>query len=98
MSSVKLTIVALIFSLVLGIYAKEINEGSTAGYFLDQEMDSYKKQQFNYSVVKLDVLQLERNLWQQSNENHYYRYDHADRVVSVPTRKQDAAAAKEVVN
>lgn len=81
----------MIFALVLGIYAKEINEGSTAGYFLDQEMDLYQKRQFDYSVVKLDVLQLERTLRQESNENRYYWYDHADRVVTVPTWKQDGA-------
>ncbi len=91
MSSIKLTIVILIFSFVLGIYAKEINEGSTAGYFLDQEMDLYQKRQFDYSVVKLDVLQLERTLRQETNENHYYRYDHADRIVTVPTWRQDSA-------
>lgn len=98
MSSVKLTIVVFIFVLVLGIYAKEINEGSTAGYFLDQEMALYQQRQFDYSVVKLDVLQLERDLRQKANENRFYRYDHADRVVTVTTRRQDLAVGREIVN
>ncbi len=98
MSSVKLTIVVIICALVFGIYAKEINEGSTAGYFLDQEMDTYKQHQFDYSVVKLDVLQLERDLRQRTNKNRYYRYDHTDRIVTVPTQRQPLAAGSEAVN
>jgi len=61
-------------------------------------MDLYQKRQFDYSVVKLDILQLERTLRQESNENRYYRYDHTDRIVTVPTWRQDLAAGNEAVN
>ena len=84
-SSFKLITVGIVFLFVLWVYAKEINEGSTAGYFLKQEMKDLEQLSFNQHIVELDVLMLERELWRDVNEINDAWYDHTDRMIIVPT-------------
>jgi hypothetical protein len=84
-SSAKLVFVSVIFMLVLGVYAKEINEWSTAGFFLKQEMKAYENLTFDLDIVELDILMKEKQLRDSVDQAHATWYNHTDRIIYVPT-------------
>lgn len=59
----KLIVVSVICFLVIGLYATRVNQASTRGYFLKQETRKYDELVFQRSIVQLDNLQLERELY-----------------------------------
>ena len=59
----KLIVVSVICFLVIGFYAMRVNQASTRGYFLKQETRKYDELVFQRSIVQLDNLQLERELY-----------------------------------
>lgn len=59
----KLIVVSIICFLVIAFYAMRVNQASTRGYFLKQETKKYDELVFQRSIVQLDNLQLERELY-----------------------------------
>jgi ribosomal protein L32E len=87
MSTLKLIIVSFVFIFAIGYYAKEINELSTKGYFLKQEMKELEQLAFKEHIVELDVLLLERKLWDTVSQESARRYE-SDRVVVLYANQQ----------
>ena len=93
MSTVKLVLVSLVFLFAMGYYAKEINELSTKGYFLKQEMKELEQLAFKEHIVELDVLLLERKLWDTVSQENARRYE-SDRVVVLYANQQEKKEEK----
>ena len=79
-SSAKLLTVSVIFLGVLGVYASNITIASTKGYFHKQETKKYDELIFERSIVQLDVLQLEKKLLNQLQDNGSRWYGSTDRI------------------
>ena len=88
MSTIKLVLVSLLFFFAIGYYAKEINELSTKGYFLKQEMKELEQLAFKEHIIELDVLLLERKLWDTVSKENARRYE-SDRVVVLYANQQE---------
>ncbi len=88
MSTIKLVLVSLLFFFAIGYYAKEINELSTKGYFLKQEMKELEQLAFKEHIIELDVLLLERKLWDTVSQENARRYE-SDRVVVLYANQQE---------
>jgi len=90
-SMAKLIIVSFIALWVFGFYAYMVTSSSTKGYFLAQKEKIKKAREFDYSIAKLDILQLEQQLYQsvQDNQNHF-RYNNKEKyVIEVKTYEED---------
>jgi uncharacterized protein YydD (DUF2326 family) len=81
-STAKLLTVSVIFLGVLGVYASNITIASTKGYFHRQETIKNDELTFERSIVQLDILQLEKKLLNQLQENSSgsTRYGSSDRI------------------
>lgn len=82
-SMVKLVVVGGIFFVVLGTYARHVTLSSTKGYFLREHMQEYDSLEFDRSIVKLDVLKLEKKVFDSIPENSVSRYGRQDRIEGV---------------
>ena len=79
-SSAKLLTVSVIFLWVLGVYASNITIASTKWYFHRQETRKHDELTFERSIVQLDILQLEKKLLNQLQDNGSRRYGSSDRI------------------
>ncbi|MEF2175326.1 MAG: hypothetical protein V3575_02540 [Candidatus Absconditabacteria bacterium] len=59
----KMTSILLVLVFSVGIYGYLVNVSSTKGYFLRQEMKKLEDIKFNNSITQLEVLGMERQLW-----------------------------------
>lgn len=92
MSQCKLFVVVGLLVVTLGVYAREVNEASTKWYFLKQEMQNYDELVFQHSSIKLDVLQLEKWLWNQiSSQQAAWANKNKDRTLTVYTYNKEVA-------
>ena len=79
-SSAKLLTVSVIFLGVLWVYASNITIASTKWYFHKQETRKMDDLIFERSIVQLDILQLEKKLLNQLQDNSSKRYGATDRM------------------
>lgn len=86
-SITKLIVVSVICFLVIGLYAMRVNQASTRGYFLKQETKKYDELVFQRSIVQLDNLQLERELYDRVFKWRESRYDKNEKRVVVTIGK-----------
>lgn len=89
-SMFKLALVSLICLWVFWFYAYTVTSSSTKWYFLAQKEKIKKEKEFEYSIAKLDILQLEQKLYQsvQDNQSNFW-YDNKDeRFIEVKTYKE----------
>lgn len=59
----KMTSILLVLVFSVWIYWYLVNVSSTKGYFLRQEMKKLEDIKFNNSITQLEVLGMERQLW-----------------------------------
>lgn len=59
----KMTSILLVLIFSVWIYWYLVNVSSTKGYFLRQEMKKLEDIKFNNSITQLEVLGMERQLW-----------------------------------
>lgn len=78
--------------LTLGVYAREVNDASTKWYFLKQEMATLENKEFEYSSIKLDVLQAEKKLWDEvASKQASWANQNEDNFVTVYTYSREVA-------
>lgn len=90
-SMFKLTFVSIICLAVFWFYAYTVTISSTKGYFLAQKEKIKTEKEFDLSIAKLDVLQLEQKVYQEVQDNQSnFRYDDKEnRFVEVKTYKEN---------
>jgi hypothetical protein len=93
----KLIVVSVICFLVIGFYAMRVNQASTRGYFLKQETKKYDELVFQRSIVQLDNLQLERELYDRVFKWRESRYDKNEKRVVVTIGKPQDEVQQEAV-
>ena len=81
----KLAITIAIFLAVLCVYAWNVTQSSTKGYFHRQASQNLEKLEFDMSIINLDKLMAERALLDQVNESSGNRYANANRTEVVYT-------------
>ena len=82
-SITKLLVVSTICFVVIGLYALRVNQASTRWYFLRQETRTYNELVFQRSIVQLDNLQLEKQLYDEVFKSRDSRYEDDGRRVIV---------------
>lgn len=70
---------------MIGLYAWWVNQASTRGYFLKQETRTYDALLFQRSIVHLDTLKLERNLYNEvlNKRNAWYALEDRRTVLEI---------------
>lgn len=85
-SQAKLIVVVGLLLVFVGIYAHQVNESSTQGRFLKQDMAKHDELVFEHSSIKLDVILREKQLWDEvSSQNVSRAAMHTDRITTVST-------------
>lgn len=77
--ALKISITLLIFLLFIWIYWFFVNISSTKWFFLRQEMKNLEDSKFSYSIISLEVMKKEKDLWDRINTNSIFN----QKVVSV---------------
>jgi hypothetical protein len=93
----KLIVVSVICFLVIAFYAMRVNQASTRGYFLKQETRKYDELVFQRSIVQLDNLQLERELYDRVFKWRQSWYDKNEKRSVVTIGKPVDEVQQEVV-
>lgn len=93
----KLIVVSVICFLVIGLYAMRVNQASTRWYFLKQETRKYDELVFQRSIVQLDNLQLERELYDRVFKWRESRYDKNEKRFVVTIGKPQDETQQEAV-
>lgn len=84
-SGAKLWITIAIFLAVLCIYAWNVTQSSTKGYFHREASQELSVLEFDMSIVNLDKLMAEKRLLDEVNWNNGTRYANANRTEVVYT-------------
>ncbi|UFX83111.1 hypothetical protein [Candidatus Absconditicoccus praedator] len=76
---IKLFITVGIFVLTVGAYGYFVNVSSTKGYFLREEERKLNDAEFSHSIARLDVLEKERQIRRDIQEDSIFNQDNIGR-------------------
>ena len=62
--AMKLFVTLFILFFTIWVYWYFVNISSTKGYFLRQEMKHLEEAKFNHSIAQIEVLRLEKDIWE----------------------------------
>lgn len=79
----KLCIVSFICFGVFALYAVNVSASSTLGWKLKEEQSQLKAEEFDFSIAKLDILQLEWKLFKEVDQAANYWYDRKESIIIV---------------
>lgn len=88
---IKISITILIFLFLIWIYWYFINISSTKWFFLRQEMKNLEDTKFSYSITNLEVMKMEKNIWDKINTNTLYnqkKISIEEKIIYLPVNQQ----------
>jgi hypothetical protein len=80
---VKLFLVSCICFGVFAMYAVNVSASSTEWWKLKTVQKELKEKEFDFSIAKLDILQLEGKLFVEVNQSANYWYDRKESIILV---------------
>lgn len=90
--AMKLIVTLFILFFTIGVYWYFVNISSTKGYFLRHEMKNFEEAKFNHSIVQVEVLKLEKQIWDNIQTNTVIKQKKIqinEKVVYVPYGKEN---------